>query len=131
MEWFRFRKVMNTFDLMRRIELPEYLAIQGNHGGSCLHRTEGDLRGHFYVVSTGGKRRRELGVIVHIAVASIMLANCHGGLSPESVPHMPFARKALDDSVTKKAASNRPLPNARKGYEAWKEAYSKKESWDL
>ena len=70
----------------------------------------------------------ELRVIVHIAVEGIKLANCHGGLSPESVPHMPFARKALDDSVTKKVASNRPLPNFREGYEEWKEAYSKKKA---
>ena len=70
----------------------------------------------------------ELGVIVHIAVEKIKLANCHGGPSPESVPHMPFARKALDESVTKKVASNRPLPNYREGYEEWKEAYSKKKA---
>src|SRR6266404_426854 len=70
----------------------------------------------------------ELGVIVHIGVEKIKLANCRGGPSPESVPHMPFARKALDDSVTKKIASNRPLPNFREGYEEWKEAYSKKKA---
>jgi len=70
----------------------------------------------------------ELGLIVHIGVERIKLANCHGGPSPESVPHMPFARKALDDSVTKKLASNRPLPNFREGYEEWKEAYSKKKA---
>jgi hypothetical protein len=70
----------------------------------------------------------ELGVIVHLGVEKIKLANCRGGPSPESVPHMPFARKALDDSVTKKIASNRPLPNFREGYEEWKEAYSKKKA---
>jgi hypothetical protein len=70
----------------------------------------------------------ELGVIVHIAVERIKLANCHGGPYPDSVPHMPFARKALDESVTKKIASNRPLPNYREGYEEWKEAYSQKKA---
>jgi hypothetical protein len=70
----------------------------------------------------------ELEVIVHVGVEKIKLANCRGGPSPESVPHMPFARKALDDSVTKKIASNRPLPNFREGYEEWKEAYSKKKA---
>src|SRR5262249_11992389 len=42
----------------------------------------------------------ELGVIVHVGVNKIRLANCHGGREPDSVPHMPFARRALDDSVT-------------------------------
>jgi hypothetical protein len=70
----------------------------------------------------------ELGVIVHIGVERIKLANCHGGPSPDSIPHMPFARKALDDSVTKKVASNRPLPNFREGYQEWKEAYAKKKA---
>jgi hypothetical protein len=70
----------------------------------------------------------ELGMIVHIGVERVKLTNCHGGQSPESVPHMPFARKALDDSVTKKVASNRPLPNFREGYEEWKEAYTQKKA---
>jgi hypothetical protein len=70
----------------------------------------------------------ELGVIVHIGVERVKLTNCHGGQSPESVPHMPFARRALDDSVTKKVASNRPLPDFREGYEEWKEAYTQKKA---
>lgn len=70
----------------------------------------------------------ELGVIVHIAVDKVKLANCHGGPSPDSVPHMPFARRALDGSVTKKVGSKRPLPNYRDGYEEWKEAYSRKKA---
>jgi len=68
----------------------------------------------------------ELGVIVHIAVERIKLANCHGGISPTSVPHMPFARRALDASVRNKIASGRQVPDYREGYEMWKEAYSKK-----
>jgi hypothetical protein len=70
----------------------------------------------------------ELGVIVHVAVNKIKLANCYGGPSPDSVPHMPFARRALDESVTKKIASDRPLPAYEDGYSEWKEAYSKKEA---
>ena len=70
----------------------------------------------------------ELGVIVHIAVDKVKLANCHGGPSPDSVPHMPFARRALDGSVTKKVGSKRPLPNYRDGYEEWKDAYSRKKA---
>jgi hypothetical protein len=65
---------------------------------------------------------------VHLGVERIKLTNCHGGASPESVAHMPFAPKALDDSVTKKLASNRPAPNFREGYEEWKEVYPKKKA---
>ena len=70
----------------------------------------------------------ELGVIVHVAVDQIKLANCHGGPSPDAVPHMPFARKALDGSVTKKIASQQPLPDYREGYQEWKAAYGKKKA---
>ena len=70
----------------------------------------------------------ELGVIVHVAVNRIRLANCHGGPSPDSVPHMPFARRALDDSVTKKIASDQPLPDYEAGYSEWKNAYSRKQA---
>jgi len=67
-------------------------------------------------------------VIVHIAVDKVKLVNCHGGPSPDFVPHMPFARRALDGSVTKKVASKQPLPNYRDGYEEWKEAYLRKKA---
>jgi len=70
----------------------------------------------------------ELGVIVHIAVQKIKLANCHGGHSPDEVPHMPFARRALDASVTKKVASDQPLPDFADGYEEWREAYSQRKA---
>lgn len=70
----------------------------------------------------------ELGVIVHVAVERVTLANCHGGRSPDSVPHMPFARQALDASVTKKIASGQPLPDYSDGYEEWKEAYTTKKA---
>ena len=70
----------------------------------------------------------ELGVVVHVAVNKIRLANCHGGPSPDSVPRMPFARRALDDSVTKKIATDRPLPDYKDGYNEWKEAYSRKQA---
>lgn len=70
----------------------------------------------------------ELGVVIHIAVDKIQLANCHGGPSPDSVPHMPFARRALEASVTRKIASKQPLPDYRGGYEEWKEAYTRKKA---
>jgi hypothetical protein len=68
----------------------------------------------------------ELGTIVHIGVDKIHFANCHGGPEPDSVPHMPFARKALDGSIAKKVASGQPLPNYEEGYREWREAYEQK-----
>jgi hypothetical protein len=37
-------------DLMRRIALPEYLAIRGNRGAWCLSRTEADVM-HFEMLT--------------------------------------------------------------------------------
>jgi hypothetical protein len=68
----------------------------------------------------------ELGMIVHVAVDNVKLTNCLGGASPDAVPHMPFARRALDASVTKRVASGQPLPDYRPGYEDWKAGYLKK-----
>ncbi len=70
----------------------------------------------------------ELGVIVHIGVDHVRLANCHGGPEPEAIPHMPFARAALESSVTRLVASNQPLPQYADGYEEWRAAYSKKKA---
>jgi hypothetical protein len=68
----------------------------------------------------------ELGTIVHIGVDQIHFANCQGGPEPDSVPHMPFARKALDGSIVKKVASGQPLPNYEEGYREWRDAYEQK-----
>jgi hypothetical protein len=68
----------------------------------------------------------ELGTIVHVGVDNVRLANCHGGPEPDSVPHMPFARKALEGSVAKKVASDQPLPDYEEGYREWREAYEQK-----
>lgn len=68
----------------------------------------------------------ELGTIVHVGVDNVRLANCHGGPEPDSIPHMPFARKALEESVSKKVASGQPLPDYEEGYREWREAYEQK-----
>ena len=70
----------------------------------------------------------ELGLIVHVGVDNLRFSNCHGGPKPQAVPHMPFARKALEASVTKQVASKQPLPDFQGGYEDWKTAYSKKKA---
>lgn len=68
----------------------------------------------------------ELGTIVHIGVDNVRLSNCNGGPEPDSVPHMPFARKALEESVSKKVASGQSLPDYEEGYQEWREAYEQK-----
>jgi hypothetical protein len=66
----------------------------------------------------------ELGIIVHIAVDNLHFTNCHGGPEPDAVPHMPFARKAVEESVKKRLAEGQPLPSYEDGYEDWKDAYT-------
>ena len=71
----------------------------------------------------------ELGVIVHVAVEGIKLANCNHGPEPDNVLHMPFARKAFEASVTKKDASDHALPSGwQDGYDDWKRAYLEKKA---
>jgi len=68
----------------------------------------------------------EIGIIVHIGVDNIHFANCNGGPEPDAVPHMPFARKALEASIKKKLASGQPLPSYEDGYQEWRDAYALK-----
>ena len=68
----------------------------------------------------------ELGIIVHIGDDNVHFANCHGGPEPDAVPHMPFARKALEASVMKKLASDQPLPSYEEGYQDWRDEYVQK-----
>lgn len=68
----------------------------------------------------------EIGIIVHIGVDNVHFANCNGGQEPDAVPHMPFARKALEASVKKRLASGQPLPSYEDGYQEWRDAYAQK-----
>jgi hypothetical protein len=68
----------------------------------------------------------ELGIIVHIAVDNLTWKDCQNKPLPQSVPHMPFARKALEVSLSKQTGAVQSLPDYRNGYEEWKAAYSKK-----
>jgi len=62
----------------------------------------------------------ELGVIVHIAVDNLTWKDCQYNPIPESIPHKPFARRAVNASVTKRVASAQLLPNYKSGYEEWR-----------
>lgn len=68
----------------------------------------------------------DLGVIIHVAVDGLTWKDCEDNLVAESVPHMPFARRAVEESVTKRVGKAESLPNFRNGYEEWQQAYYKK-----
>ena len=68
----------------------------------------------------------ELGIIVHVAVDSLTWKDCQNNPLPESAPHMPFACKALEASLTNRVGTIQTLPDYHNGYEEWKAAYSKK-----
>jgi hypothetical protein len=71
----------------------------------------------------------KLGVIVHVSVSGIHFSNCHGGGEPDNIQQMPFARRALDASVTNKVASHQLLPADYDSiYEAWRSAFVKNEA---
>ncbi len=67
----------------------------------------------------------ELGAIVHIAVDNLTWRDCQDNAVAESIPHMPFARKAVDASVTRRIGTTQSIPDYKPGYKLWKEDYSK------
>jgi hypothetical protein len=60
--------------------------------------------------------------IVHIRVDNIHLRNCLGGPEPDKFEHMPFAREALDQSVSKLLKSV-DVPEYKEGYTEWRNAW--------
>jgi hypothetical protein len=63
----------------------------------------------------------KLGTIVHIRVEKIRLKNCTGGPEPDKFEHMPFARDAIERSVTKLVRENK-VPDFSDGYAQWRNA---------
>jgi hypothetical protein len=64
-----------------------------------------------------------LGKIIHVGVDHLRVLNNDGEVQFEAVPHMPFVKKALEASVTKKVASKQPLPDLQPGYDEFREAF--------
>ena len=58
-----------------------------------------------------------LGIIIHISTDHLTWRTCQGDPLPEQVPHMPFAREAIEHSITRRVGSSRSLPNYQEGYE--------------
>jgi hypothetical protein len=63
----------------------------------------------------------KLGTIVHVRVEKIRLRNCTGGPEPDKFEHMPFARDAIERSVTK-LVREKKVPDFSDGYEQWRNA---------
>jgi hypothetical protein len=70
------------------------------------------------------ERSANLGVIVHVAVDHLTWITCDGTSLSESIPHMPFARKAVDLSVTRRLGNTHSMPDFEPGYQSWTKAYS-------
>ena len=63
----------------------------------------------------------KVGTIIHIRVEKIRLRNCTGGPEPDKFEHMPFARDAIERSVTKLVKEN-SVPDFHTGYDEWRNA---------
>jgi hypothetical protein len=63
----------------------------------------------------------KVGTIIHIRVEKIRLRNCTGGPEPDKFEHMPFAREAIERSVTK-LVKETDAPDFRSGYDEWRKA---------
>lgn len=62
-----------------------------------------------------------VGTIIHIRVDKVRLRNCTGGPEPDNFQHMPFARDAIERSVTK-VVSTGSIPDFQAGYDEWRRA---------
>jgi hypothetical protein len=60
--------------------------------------------------------------VVHIRVDKVRLRNCSGGPEPDTIQHMPFAREAVENSVTKLVREGSQIPDFQDGYDEWRKA---------
>ena len=61
----------------------------------------------------------KLGTIVHVRIEGVHFSNCTGGPSPEVIEHAPFARAALEASVTTTVTLLGKVPDYDAGYRYW------------
>ena len=64
-----------------------------------------------------------LGIIIHVAVDGLTWSTCQGSPFRQQIPHMPFAKDAIDHSITRRVGSTRSLPNYEDGYQEWKKSF--------
>jgi len=65
----------------------------------------------------------KVGEVVHVSVRGVRIRNpgVPGGIQ-DQIPHLPFARSALEKSLTKVLHDSVPLPAYEEGYAEWKRA---------
>jgi hypothetical protein len=65
-----------------------------------------------------------VGIIVHVGIRGIQYHSCIPAEAPDHIEHMPFSRKALDESVTELAASSQPIPDFFDAYNEWRALFT-------
>jgi hypothetical protein len=98
-------------------------------GGLWEYKTRpGEETSRLFIVKID--RSAELGIIVHVAVDNLTWRDCRNKPFSQAVPHMPFARQALEASLSKQMGevNVKDLPDYRAGYDNWKTAFSEKKA---
>jgi hypothetical protein len=72
------------------------------------------------------EKNEKLGTIVNIYVSGLKIKNARAdkGFS-EEVHHLPFAKAAIDKSVTKLVGIAQTLPDYKEGFDQWKTEFDK------
>jgi hypothetical protein len=66
---------------------------------------------------------QDLGTVIHIRLDDISMVNPVKGNEINEIPHLPFKKVGIDNSVTKLIGNVENLPEFKEGYDIWKEAY--------
>src|SRR5438045_535657 len=66
----------------------------------------------------------ELGIVVHVAVDNLTWRDCRNKPFSQALPHMPFARKALEISLSKQMGEVKDLTDYRVGYVDWETVFT-------
>ena len=61
----------------------------------------------------------KVGVVVHTRIDGFQFHNCTGGPAPNNLEHAPFAKTAIDRSVTRQLRTASALPQFEEGYKEW------------
>lgn len=65
----------------------------------------------------------KLGVIVHVAVEGVRVPSPTPGQFVTRLVHLPFAKAAIERSVTRKLRDDAPVPSFDEGYQQWRAAF--------
>ena len=64
----------------------------------------------------------DMGDVLHVRVDGFQMPNARAQGSYSAMPHMPFARSAIEASITSLKGKG-PVPDFTQGYEFWKAGY--------